>query len=335
METDIKEFLSGVKIGAKQSHANMTLFCLLSTTESPLDFLTLDEALKAEALIISEVSQSGSVPELSVSNRSKNYVLLLDGEELVGAKQNRVLNVTILIAPESETIIPVSCVEQGRWSYRSRHFGSHSRAMSAKLRKVKSETVAMNLMHHGVFASDQGRVWNEIADKYERMSADQSPTMAMADLYDQYEHTSREYMKAFHPVESQIGMIVFIDGVPAGMELLNKMEAFIKIHSKLINSYVMDALETAPEQSKSSTLQSLKNKAGKLMDSVQNARATVRKSVAMGNDLRLESPEVSGGGLEFNGRLLHLSMFPREAGRDEYRERRMAPASRRRNMRRE
>jgi hypothetical protein len=31
---------------------------------------------------------------------------ILDGEELVGAKQNRIVNVTILVAPQSEVVIP-------------------------------------------------------------------------------------------------------------------------------------------------------------------------------------------------------------------------------------
>ena len=45
-------------------------------------------------------------------------VLLYDGEELVGAKQNRILNVTVLVGAGATLPIPVSCVEQGRWSSR-------------------------------------------------------------------------------------------------------------------------------------------------------------------------------------------------------------------------
>jgi len=94
-------------------------------------------------------------PELKVVNKSDQKILLVDGEELVGAKQNRVLNATILIAPKSETTIPVLCVEQGGWSYRSERFGSHSRSMSANLRNRKSETVTMNLHKDREFRSNQ------------------------------------------------------------------------------------------------------------------------------------------------------------------------------------
>jgi len=308
MEAGIKDFFGHIKIGAKQSHKNMTLYCLLSAHEAPVDFLTLDEALDKQALVITEVNDGGSVPELKVANRSDHKVLLLDGEELVGAKQNRVLNVTILIAPQSETVIPVSCVEQGRWSYRSRQFGSESRAMSAQLRKRKSETVSENLKHGREFRSDQGVVWAEIENKYVRMAAAPSPTMAMADLYESHRDLSNEYLTAFRPVDNQIGMVIFIDGKVAGLEILAKFETFEKTHSKLVNSYVMDALETAESEEKASS-QTLRAKASKVLDAAQKARFEVRRSVALGDDVRLDSSDVIGAGLEFEGQILQLSIF--------------------------
>ena len=76
MNTPVKEFLSQIKVGAKQSHKNMTLYCLLSAHEAPVDFLTLDEALEREALVITEVNEGGSVAELKVANKSDQKVLL-------------------------------------------------------------------------------------------------------------------------------------------------------------------------------------------------------------------------------------------------------------------
>src|SRR5207249_3998616 len=74
------------------------------------------------AVTIGEVSAAGEVPALSVVNDADRPVLLLDGEELVGARQNRILNTTVLVAAQATLRIPVSCVEQGRWSYRGKRF---------------------------------------------------------------------------------------------------------------------------------------------------------------------------------------------------------------------
>jgi hypothetical protein len=84
-------------------------------------------------LTIKEISESGSVPELKMINHSDVPVLLLDGEELSGAKQNRVLNTSILLKKKSETVIPVSCTEQGRWSYVSDRFDDSDVVMSPKI----------------------------------------------------------------------------------------------------------------------------------------------------------------------------------------------------------
>jgi hypothetical protein len=308
MSNPVREFISEIKVGAKQSHNNMTLYCLLSAREAAVDFQTLDEALSKNLLVVSELSEGGSVPELKVSNRSDQKVLLLDGEELVGAKQNRVLNVTILLAPESETIIPVSCVEQGRWSYRSRHFGSESRAMSAHLRKKKTETVSVNLRRGEHFRSDQGVVWQEIEDKYERMNARRSPTMAMADLYEEHRESSADYLNVFHPVSNQVGIVVFIDGSLAGIDLIGTFDAMEKTFSKLVHSYVMDALETARIERKPPQ-KSLRAAASKVLESAMGAKVETRKSVGLGTDFRLDAPRLFGAGLEFEGHVLQLSIF--------------------------
>lgn len=310
MDENIPRCLAGIKVGAQQSHENMTVYCLLAAEEADVDFATLDEALNAGFLSVTELGEAGHVPELKVVNRSDQKVLLLDGEELVGAKQNRVLNVTILIAPQSETVIPVSCVEQGRWSYRSQKFGSESRAMSAQLRKRKSETVSENLRHGRQFRSDQGVVWEEIENKYARMSAERSPTMAMADLYESHRDLSNEYVTAFRPVDKQIGMVVFIDGQIAGLEVLTKFETFKKMHSKLVNNYVMDALETVHSEQKTAN-RSMRANSANLLSDAQSAGIEVRESVALRRDLRIQSNEVIGAGLEFEGNVLQLSIFAR------------------------
>ncbi|CUU10152.1 hypothetical protein JGI2_00440 [Candidatus Kryptobacter tengchongensis] len=109
-----------VKIGEAQKFENMTVYPMFSLSDGKVEYITLDEALKMKSVKITEISTSGAVNHIKVENLSDLPILILEGEELIGAKQNRTLNTTVLIKEKSETIIPVSCVEQGRWSYRSR-----------------------------------------------------------------------------------------------------------------------------------------------------------------------------------------------------------------------
>jgi ARG and Rhodanese-Phosphatase-superfamily-associated Protein domain len=83
---------------------------------------------------------------IKVLNKLDTDVLILDGEELVGAKQNRIVNTTIIIGRGREVVIPVSCVEQGRWSNKSKNFKSSNSYPYAGLRGRKAKTVHESLM---------------------------------------------------------------------------------------------------------------------------------------------------------------------------------------------
>ena len=156
----LKGFLENVKLGGKQSHMNMILIPLLAPDAGEADYMILEEALGQKVVEISEVSQGGSVPDLKLINRSPNKLLVVDGEELVGAKQNRIVNATFLFPGLAEINIPVSCVEQGRWSYRSQNFASGKKVMSAILRHKNQQAVAMNLKEGIGYRSNQGMIWN-------------------------------------------------------------------------------------------------------------------------------------------------------------------------------
>jgi hypothetical protein len=116
--------LENVKLGWKQSHLNMPLFPLLASDAGEPDYMILEEAPGRGAVEITEVSHGGSVPDLKLINKSDHKLLVVEGEELVGAKRNRIVNASFLIAGQTEITIPVSCVEQGRWSYRLQKFAS-------------------------------------------------------------------------------------------------------------------------------------------------------------------------------------------------------------------
>src|SRR5262249_52037329 len=130
-------------------------------------------------LAITEVDTAGTVPELAVDNPLDEKVLLYDGEELLGAKQNRILNVTVLVEAQSKVRIPVTCVEQGRWRARSVAMGSAEHISYANLRRLKAERLAATPLARGIA---QGEVWNEVSAKADRIESF-SPTGAANDMY--------------------------------------------------------------------------------------------------------------------------------------------------------
>ncbi len=163
--TTIASALNTLSIGTPQQFRHLTVFPLVHPTPRAPFYLTLGEALAQGTVQITEVSKGGHVPELLLNNRGDRPVLLIDGEELVGAKQNRVLNLTILAAPYSELVIPVSCVEQGRWSAVSAAFSASSRVHFAAGRAAKVASVHDCLAEGRGAVSDQSEVWHYIATK--------------------------------------------------------------------------------------------------------------------------------------------------------------------------
>src|SRR5271168_2701414 len=135
----------GIRVGNPICHESLTVFPLFAEPSGQVDYLLSDEALQAGSVMVQEVSEGGSVPDLLVENSGDIRVLFLEGEELVGAKQNRILNTSILLPAHSKTKIPVSCVERGRWGYRSRQFGSSGRHSSSKLRHSLKSSVTESL----------------------------------------------------------------------------------------------------------------------------------------------------------------------------------------------
>ncbi|MBW2072389.1 MAG: hypothetical protein JRI89_14185, partial [Deltaproteobacteria bacterium] len=242
MQTILQTYLAEAKIGRKQSYRNLAVFPLLSGYAAALDYITLDEALAADLLEVMEKNESGSVPELKVVNKSPRMVLIVDGEELVGAKQNRIVNTTMLLRGNSTTVIPVSCVEQGRWEYESRRFSSRQRIMCCNLRAMKAEQVSVSVRASRGFQADQGALWHEIANKAARMAAE-SPTMAMTEIYDKEQSSLSEYLKHFRLVEMQVGGDFYINGRVVGLDSFGKSATFAGVFKKLLESYALDAID--------------------------------------------------------------------------------------------
>ena len=300
----IKNALSRIQIGTESTFGNMTIFPLLNGDSGSADYLTLDEALGRGLVQITEVSVQGSVPELKLNNESDEPVLLLDGEELIGAKQNRVLNLTILAPPKRTIIIPVSCVEAGRWSPRSAKFTTSSNAYFAQGRVKKMAQVSSSLMSRGQARSDQHAVWADISLKASHLKAESS-TAAMSDIYEHCTKRIDDYVGAFAAMDRQIGAVFTINGNIIGFDLFDSPAIFKKLLPKLVRSYALDAIDMDTKKAAAPSREPVEE----LLLAITQAEAKTFPASGEGVDVRLTGPNLMGAGLIVNGRVVHLGAF--------------------------
>jgi hypothetical protein len=302
----IKTFMNAMKIGPAWSHLNLSVHPLIGDVGSKPSYLTLDEAMATGRFRIGEVSVGGSVPELKVLNSLSQPVLLLDGEELTGAKQNRVLNLTVMVPADTELTIPVSCTEAGRWQHVSDHFVAANRTQFARGRAKKLSQVSESLRESCTRRSDQIDIWNEIAAKSSRMSV-ASPTSAMSAIYERSQMRLDDFVHAMQRQHGQVGAVFSIGGQVAGVDIFDSADTFTKIAPKLVRSYALDALESvgAPNTSRVTT-----DAVRAFLDGIAAASSTRFKALGLGDDLRLEGLGLAGAALEFSGQIIHLVSFP-------------------------
>lgn len=300
----LRTAISSLKLGEPATHRGLTVFPLTSGLTSSLRYLLLEEGLRRELVTIREVSEGGNVPELAVENRASRPVLIVDGEELVGAKQNRVANLTMLIPAKGTTIIPVSCVEAGRWSYSRRDFGVTDRVQNARGRAEKLGSVRQALRYSGSRRSDQGQVWDSIAEEAAALDAE-SPTSAMSEMFERHRETLDDYVGLVEAAPDQVGAVFIADRRRCGLDLFDQPATFAAFLPKLVRSYAIDVLgrkarqgDTSPDADAHAFVQQI------LAGSVDDHPA-----VGIGRDVGVVGEGVVAGALVADDAVVHLTAF--------------------------
>lgn len=240
----LSKVLGQVKLGKPVSHSPLYLFPLVGGTTAVEDSIALlDEALETGTLRVEELDEEGSVSKLRVVNSGTMPILFLEGDELIGAKQNRVANSSVLVASDSELVLSVSCVERGRWSYRSRAFSSGGGSPHLSLRRLKSRAVHDSLRRGLGHESDQMAVWEEVHRKTHVHDA-ASPTDALQDA----RASIAADLAAFGELADKMpedtrGAVVALGGRTVLAELLPGPRSFAKVFPKLLAGYAFEALE--------------------------------------------------------------------------------------------
>ncbi len=296
--------LQSITVREPSYFKGLTLFPLLKRMAQAAEpgYLLLEEAVSRGAACVKEMNETGVVPELLFENRGEQPVLLLDGEELVGAKQNRVVNLTILAPAKRAIPIPVSCVEAGRWHAQTAEFGTANHVMYSRARAAKAAQVSRSIADSDSRESAQQAIWDEIKSKSGRLGTI-SPTHAMQAMYDSKAVSIDAYVGACPWAECQAGVLFAIGADTVGLDLVDHPQTMRKVLPKLIRSYALDALETpdAPPIGVS--------EATEFLERLSTAQSLLRPAVGLGEDLRVTGEHLSGAALWAEDRYVHLCAF--------------------------
>lgn len=307
-----------------QKHKRLSIVQFLTAQQNTFDYISGPKAIKDDLIQVKEVSQSGSVNNLFVFNLSDKYVFFMDGDILMGAKQNRVLNTSVLLAPNSKVTLPVSCVEQGRWSAISDKFGTSDYISPQKLRAKKSRAVEESLRMERSHMAEQGEVWNDVED-YSIAYKVKSPTMSLADVFENKKEDFEMFVKKFPVNQDANGLAIFTDKNLLNADVFNKTDVYQEYFPKILRSTAMEVLYLKDKGNEITDAEAA-FKTVNLFDNLEKIEYTVHPGVGVGEEKRFDSKELTGFELGFKNHLIHLTLLNLEkdnTGSDGYRRRRV------------
>jgi hypothetical protein len=311
----LSDLLSQLELAPPQAHAALTLWPLVPKPEAPppagVEYVALHTALAQGTLAIDEVGDGGVVGNVRVTNRGTAAVLFLFGEEIRGAKQNRVANASFLVAGKNDLVVDVSCVEAGRWGRSgNRGFESEREMVSQLMRRRMSRDVARSRAAGRGFRAQQGEVWNEIQDRLDVACA-ASPTQDYGDYRASRASELDALAAAFRAVPGQVGFVAAIDGEIAGLEAIGRPEVFADDFRALLRGYAIDALDAAHLRRRKTWARPRPRfrEPGPFLAALAEVDCERRLSLGLGDDLRFESEAVEGCALACEG-VVHVMAFP-------------------------
>lgn len=294
---DLAGWLGRLRLAEPRRAHGLDVWPLLLDGAAGEPFELLHQALAAGSFDVLEQGQ-GVVNELIARNRGSRPVLLLEGESIVGAKQNRTVVVSVLVGAGQTASVPVGCVQQGRWSASWGAFQAAPSHVEPTLRK--STVKEAGTIGH----VNQARLWKDVAT-----SLQASRTRSAS--FDYYEgvaarlDAAAEKARAFESLPGQVGVIALVNDRLLGLEIIGHPDSWAALGRRLMPSYLM-AAEQAPGRPTTGTGPTVPD----WLARVAGARVTSRPARGLGEQIALEGPGFTGAGLWHEQRAAHLVAFP-------------------------
>ena len=281
--------LRHLSLAERQNYENMTVIPILSDTNTPFDVLDLKEGLKMGLVKIEECDNS-NIEQVKLKNNSISPLILLDGEEIAGSLQNRIISQTMIIAPKSEIKIPVNCSEKGRNTYKSElHYSNYMANSNTRRKKVYNK----NKLRQNV-------VWSSI-DDLEKDKNTCSKTNALRDSYEKNKYDIDSYLKHFKMENNQIGVICIVEN-KVGLEIFNNHSLYEKYNEMLLRSYIIDSSNKEKINISNKELENI-------LDSINDDSFIKKEAVGLGKYYKISNSYGNGHILIYENNMVHASFF--------------------------
>lgn len=296
--------LNGAKISVEilesQKYENVEAIPIRSDFFGKKDFLTLKKGYEMNLVEIKELDHS-TVNAVSCKNDSVAPLILIDGDEITGAIQNRIINDTLLIPAKSTVNIPVSCTEHGRWHTRGE--GEASRTFEPSLYSANHSTRSRKSRASYEERDYQGEVWDSISE-FESRSNFKSMTSALNDSYENLKDKQNDYLSKFHIEDGQNGVIFIVNGEIKGLELFYNHSIYKQYHEKLCRSYIIEAIVEKKSVDNIDRLEFVK-----VMENISHSEFKSKKSIGLGDNVKFSNDFGSGSSLVWEDELIHMTFF--------------------------
>lgn len=278
-----------------------------------LDYRAFSTAVEHGAFV-KELERGASVNHLLVGNPTDRALLLYEGEQVLGAQQDRTMDSNVLVAAGAQIEVPVSCVEAGRWDGRrhGEHFAPAPHADDPSLRRIKRESALRSARQGLASRPAQGEVWQEVGSRLQRFGV-ASESSKFGDLFEQRRGEIGALADDIEPAADQVGALACVGGAPIALDVVSRPEVFATLHDRLVRGYALDALSARRVRGEVAD----PTVAGAFLARALTASRRPASTPGLGDAHTLVGPQVVGSSLSLEDELLALCAFPSSEPRDE------------------
>lgn len=243
---ELAALVAALEVGPARSLRGVFLVPLLRRAAHGADVEAdlLEDGVAARVTEVREVSESGVVNLLRVEHRGTRPLLLVDGEQVVGGKQNRIMNASFLVPPGATVDVPVSCVEQGRWAHKSA-FTASGTTLSSRSRTSKLRRVTESVRTGRGYDAGQREVWTEVT-AYLETTGVHSGTMAFDDAARTRTASVDDDLAAVAPLPGQLGVALVDGGRVTAIDLFGSAGLWSRAWQKVLRGVLLDLDPSAP-----------------------------------------------------------------------------------------